>query len=356
MSQSSAQSRKRGHASSSSKSSGTGKTRTTTPYSGEFEQKLIDQRVFPDGHRKTDGCRPPKRNNVKEIMDALSRLRSSLSPSAFSGDAFEDFQDNNRRARSESNAMADLLLVIVGPQDKQYNTTGDLPFNRLKKFDPDISVPKPDRYYGARPAQIEARVRCELDEYIIPSNRTSLPAAPNFFLEGKSASGRPDVAQRQAMYDGAVGARGMLHLQNYGNANTAYDGNAYTISSTYHPGTGTLQMYATHPRQSAIGETEYYMTQLRAYAMTDTSESFCNGAAAYRNAREWTQQQRDHFIDNANAAASRVTIESVSPNQTESMTGTPSTAAMRPCSSETSADELAVDHDIAAKRRRPATK
>ena len=110
----------------------------------------------------------------------------------------------------------------------------------------------------------------------MPSSRQSLPAAPNFLVEGKSASGRPDVAQRQAMYDGAVGARGVHQLQNFGSSATVYYGNAYTLSSTYHPGTGTLQMYATHPRESESrpDETEYYMTQIDSYAMTGNVSGF----------------------------------------------------------------------------------
>ncbi|KAF2214175.1 hypothetical protein CERZMDRAFT_83547 [Cercospora zeae-maydis SCOH1-5] len=173
------------------------------------------------------------------------------------------------------------------------------------------SAPKPDIYYGAKPSQLDRRVRRDLAGYIVPSGRSDLPAAPNFFLEGKSAAGRADVAQNQAMYDGAVGARAMLQLQNYGQPTPRYDGNAYTVTSTYHPGTGTLQMYATHPRPSVApaGEPQYYMTQLDGHYMTGTSDNFRKGAAAYRNARDWTQQQRDRLISGANAVA-----QTMSPN------------------------------------------
>ncbi len=82
----------------------------------------------------------------------------------------------------------------------------------------------------------------------------------------------------------------MFELQNYGKPTPVYDGNAYTVAATYLD--GHLKLYVTHPRQSTSGdaEPEYYMTQLRAYAMTDTSDGFRQGAAAFRNARELMQE------------------------------------------------------------------
>lgn len=349
MSQSSTQSRKRDFASSTARSSGARKTKSTTPYSPEFEQKLADRGVFPVGYRFADGRRSPKPNNIQELMDALSRRRSSLSSTAFSEEAFEEFRDNDVRA-SESAAMADLLPVIAGPKDKDYNPNGEVPFLRLEKFDPDISVPKPDRYYGAMPAQIDGSVRSDLTNYIIPSNRTNLPAAPNFFVEMKGISGRGNIAALQAMYDGAVGAKGILHLQNYGNAVPVHDANAYTITVTYC--NSTLKIYATHPRESERGgETEYFMTELKAYGMTSDPETFRKGAAAYRNAREWAQEQRDNFITNANAAALRMSADRVSVSRTEVTADASSTAAGGSFVSETSADELASDTHTVKRRR-----
>ncbi|TKA21988.1 hypothetical protein B0A50_08486 [Salinomyces thailandicus] len=288
---------------------------------------------------------------MSELCDTLGRPRPSLSPSVLSEGVFEEFQDGNDRASSEVEAAANVISVITGLKDRQCVSASDVPFYRLEKFDEELSAPMPDLYYGAQPAQINARIRRDLDEFIIPSNRTSLPAAPNFFFEAKGAAGRADVARRQAMYDGAVGARGILQLQNYGRNTPVHDGNAYTMSATYHPGTGTLQMYATHPRQSTMGETEYYMTQLDTYAMTGNINSFRSGAAAYRNARDWTQQKRDTFIADANAASLRVSA--VSTSQTRSNAQAPSTVVEASfSSSETSADELALDHDISTKRQK----
>lgn len=76
------------------------------------------------------------------------------------------------------------------------------------------------------------------------------------------------------MYDGVVGARGILNLQNYSNATVVHDSNAYTMSATYRLGTCTLQMYASYLRESTTGETEYYITQLNSYAMTGNENGF----------------------------------------------------------------------------------
>ena len=312
---------------------------------------MIDRGIYPDGYEGLDS-EPLEPENLEAIRQALAQSRGSLSPSRFSDSAFARFKKENRRATSELKAVTNVMPFIAGPKDGRYETAGDVPFYNLVKFDPNITTPKPDMYYGARPSQIDTRVRDDLREFIIPSSRTSLPAAPNFFRADKGASGRPDVAQRQAMYDGAVGARGMFKLQNYGNGTEAYDRNAYTIASTYHPSTGTLQMYATHPSQLASGgrDPQYHMTQLDGYMMTGNINTFRSGAAAYRNAREWTQEQRDRFISNANDVALKRSAETRSYSRSGKEASV--SEAEDASTSETSADELALDYDAFAKRRR----
>ncbi|KAK5009448.1 hypothetical protein LTR28_001018 [Elasticomyces elasticus] len=266
---------------------------------------MIDGGAYPDGYEGANGTPAPTPNNMEEILRSLGQQRESLSPSQFSEGAFADFKRANRLAKGEAAAMAEVIPVIAGQRDRQYRPARDVLYTNADPVVPGVSRPQPDVYYGAPPSQIDSHVRRDLVGQIVPSRRTDLPAAPNFSFEGKGASGRPDVAQRQAMNNGAYGARGMLGLQNYGNTSPMYDGNAYTVGATYHPGTGTMQMYATHPVPAAAqpGGTEYYMTQIGAYAMTHSSNTFREGAAAYRNVREWTQEQRDLFIANANANA-----------------------------------------------------
>ncbi|KAK3311472.1 uncharacterized protein B0T15DRAFT_482486 [Chaetomium strumarium] len=80
----------------------------------------------------------------------------------------------------------------------------------------------------------------------------SVPVAPNFFLEAKAPKGAADVLKRQACYDGAYGAR---------------------------------------------------------FDMTDSRETFVQGATAFRNARDLAQRYRDQLIQAANAKARQSNTE-----------------------------------------------
>lgn len=49
--------------------------------------------------------------------------------------------------------------------------------------------------------------------------------------------------------------------------------------------------------------------------MTDTAETFRHGATAYRNARDWTEEQRDEAIRQANERANGSQIETLVVNE-----------------------------------------
>lgn len=251
--------------------------------------------------------------------------------------------------------MTKVVPVIAGGGDDRYPSEAGVPFGHLEPMDTDLVKPVPDVYYGAKPEQIDRRVRDELGKYIVPSSDTSLPAVPNYFLEGKSAKGRADVAVRQACYDGAVGARAMHQLQNYGASTPVYDGNAYTITNTYQ--NGYLQMYATHPTEPRVpgGQPEYHMTQLRSFALGDTADRFREGAGAYRNGLDWAKEQRDRFIADANGTAQRRSAEPTSCSTAKNSRTSLSTVAEADLvESDTSADELTLDNGLTSKRPRRA--
>ncbi|KAF2189895.1 hypothetical protein K469DRAFT_515148, partial [Zopfia rhizophila CBS 207.26] len=155
---------------------------------------------------------------------------------------------------------------------------------------------------GSRPAELDRRVRNDLKPYIVPSKRLHEPLLPNFFTEVKGPDGKASEMKLQATYDAAHGARAMLKMQSYGQDGYNYDGNAYTFASTYHSGTGTLQMYAMHPTEPVESRDRpgYHMTQLGAYAMTHNTDAFCQGARAYRNGRKLAEGYRNAAIARAN--------------------------------------------------------
>jgi hypothetical protein len=174
----------------------------------------------------------------------------------------------------------------------------------------------PDFFDGARAGDIHTKIRNadeegNLNKLIIPTKHASAPVAPNFFLETKAPRGGADVALRQALHDGAIGARAMHALQNYSAEEPTFDGNAYTYSSTYHAGTGTLQLYAHHvtPPTAPGGRPEYHMTQVDGWQMTGNIDTFRRGATAFRNARDSAQRHRDSFTQAANARARQSDVE-----------------------------------------------
>ena len=176
----------------------------------------------------------------------------------------------------------------------------------------------------------------------MPSTNTAAPCLPNFFTEAKGPKGTTDVCKLQALYDGALGARGIYELRSYIGQETLFDNNTYTITSTYHY-SGLLTMYTTHPTafKSSTNPIEYRMTQLRSFAMTDAPDTFQQGAGALRNTRDWAKEKREELITAANG-------KTLDPGQSSLVSSTDSfvllssNEATHP-KSETSADELALD-------------
>ncbi|GAB0137784.1 hypothetical protein EsDP_00006037 [Epichloe bromicola] len=290
---------------SSSRSRQTQSTRTTnmtsrsgsSRYGKEFEQHLRDHGVYMNNRKS-------KPLNTEEARARLEQSRASLSPSQFTAEQFETFQRKNEDVVFESDVMADVIPIICG--SCRIPSKQNVLFTELAPLTTSNAVrPKPDHFDGANLEILNVEVRndSEIKQNVIPTKHPSVPVAANFFIEAKGPDGNASVAHRQACYDGAYGARAMHALQNYGKSQPEYDGNAYTYSSTYHPATGTLQLYAHHvTAPSPTGERqEYHMTPTGAYALTHSRESFVQGAAAFRNARDTARRHRDHFIQAANS-------------------------------------------------------
>lgn len=355
------------------------KTTSSGPYSLNFQQKLIDNDVYPEEYEYPDGRVPPEPDNLKEINEILTQSRSSLSPSRFPSEKFKEFKRAVAHVSKENKATNTVIPIIQGKITDNKCVEGDVLFTNLTPLtDDELTAAKPDLYYGARPEQLSRRVRDELSGHIIPSTQDDLPIVPNFFLVAKGPNGTAAVAKKQACYDGALGARGIHSLQSYGEGQSVYDNKAYTITSIYSD--GVLKMYTTHPIHptSPGGRPTYCMNQLGAYAMTHNQETFRQGATAYRNARDWTREQRDEAIERANkrvndsqvgapavnANFSRVssfttdassnetdTIEVLS-QESQILQNKYSYTTTDPPESETSTDELASDCRLPAKRLR----
>ncbi|KAK3060079.1 hypothetical protein LTS18_009403, partial [Coniosporium uncinatum] len=261
-----------------------------------FEQELIDNGIYPfnKGH---------KPDNWEEIQDRLAQPRASLSPSQFSDGAFETFQLKNEEATTEAEVMSQVFPMITGKTNipSGYNQV----FNNLEPLGDHISNAQPDYYNGSRPAEIHPKVRDDLEQYIIPSSQRHRHALPNFFTEAKGPDGKASEAKRQITQDLAVGARGMLMTQSYELDESVFDDKAHTFGSTYHSGTGTLQLYAMHPTEpgDANGKPEYHTTKINGYDLTGNLDTHCLGIGAFRNLRDLAKERRDEFIARANERA-----------------------------------------------------
>ncbi|KAI0201878.1 hypothetical protein F4808DRAFT_469180 [Astrocystis sublimbata] len=282
-------------------------TKKTSPYDRAFQQLLIDYGIYPDNYEYPNGQRLPPPENLEEIMEEIIKPRPSLSPSQFSQEDFQQFQRANARARQEWQAISDVLPIIEGEVRYSSCVSGQIPFTNLEDLTDNLLVPgNPDRYYGARPEQLDRRVRIQLGKHIVPSTQHDLPFVPNFFLNVKGPKGSPEVAENQACYNGALGARGLNSLQAYSDPDLDSSNKAYTLTSIYQK--GFLKIYASYllPRADPGMRREYAMMQVKAYALTSDIDAFRIGVSAYRNARDWAKQKRDEAIQRANETVLRL--------------------------------------------------
>ena len=168
------------------------------------------------------------------------------------------------QALTENTVISKAFPIIADTSD--IPSQENLLFGNLKHLtNNSITKAKPDYYDESRPADLNKQIREELRPYIVPSTNTATPCLPNFFTEGKGPNGNTAVCKRQALYDGALGARGIHELRSYVGQETLYDNNAYTIISTYHGGSEALKLYTIHCTRSTDPNRnyEFRMTQLR---------------------------------------------------------------------------------------------
>jgi ERCC4-type nuclease len=124
------------------------------------------------------------------------------------------------------------------------------------------------------------------------------------------------------------------------------------------------------------------MTQLNTWDITGNAKTFRQGATAYRNARDWTKEQRDEAIKRANKKVNdsqirtlavnasfggissfttedsldeAYTIEALSQESRTSL-NEGSNITADPPESKTSMDELAIDYRLPTKRLRRHSK
>ncbi|OAQ62487.1 hypothetical protein VFPBJ_11424 [Purpureocillium lilacinum] len=336
-------------------------TRSTGPYDRDFQQHLVDHGIYPDRYKYPDGRAPSRPINLDDIKDALSQPRPSLSPSQMSDGKFEEFQQADADASKESQVITDVIPLIEGTVRDRKCVARQTPFTNLDHLtDGTLVAASPDLCYGARPEQLDRRVRDVLSGRVVPSTQADLPVAPNFFVEVKGPDGSAAVAQRQIIYDMALGELGQSALLSVGGERPVHDQHALTLGYTYQ--NGTVRLYAMHmigPSTSGP-RPEFVTTQVNSYSLTGNPKSFREGIMACRNGRDWAKRQRDPAIAQANEKAtgldmrgdcrrdelSLLSDESAAETQDPASQATITDRGSKVTSaydSDTSADELSID-------------
>ncbi|KAL7939965.1 hypothetical protein V8C42DRAFT_339006 [Trichoderma barbatum] len=102
----------------------------------------------------------------------------------------------------------------------------------------------------------------------------------------------------------ALGERGQQALRSRNPLYSSYDNEAHTLGCTYVD--RQLKIFAYHAIPSPVPgrQTGFVMTQLRAFALSNDVDTFRQGAAAYRNGRDWAMKQRNDAIEQANERVS----------------------------------------------------
>lgn len=276
----------------------------SSAYEENFGQHLEDHGVY---HHDYDA---PKPHNYEEIRARLALRRASLSPSRFTDEAFWDFKMKVKDAFSYENrkdkgkVISSILPIFAGTADisSQANTQ----FENLEDLtDGSITAAQPDFWDGSRPEELNQHFREKLGPYIVPSTNTSAPCLPNFFTE---VNGRGDfycVGERQTLYSGALGARGIHELRSYIGQETLYDNKAYTIAIHYKGDADFLEFYSILPIPSTNSNRKYEFRLTRLTIMDNGNpDSFRDGATAFRNARDWAKEKREELIAAANSKVS----------------------------------------------------
>ena len=274
------------------------KSTKSTPYKGDFQLHLINHGIYPPRYKYPSGEPAPEPSNLAEIRSRSTMRRASLDSDL--DELYERFCDELASCRREAE-VSSCIPMLRSKTDDPYLRSMDLAFtNFLPLTDGTIVPAQPDVYYGARPDVLLPEIQEACNGLVVPSSDKTHPILPNFFVALKGPRGTRPVAESQACYDGALGARGLTLLTSIGAGKQVLEDQAYTITSTLQD--GVLRMYTSHlyvsrdPRRSW----ECAMTSVCSHLLDAGPDQFRGGVTAYRNLNEWAQEYRDDKILSAN--------------------------------------------------------
>ncbi|KAG8157363.1 hypothetical protein KVR01_012747 [Diaporthe batatas] len=318
------------------------------PYDPAFMQHLLEYNILPLEYEVPDDQHPAPPDNMREITAEICAKRGS--------EPVEDFRSFQRAYRQASNEE-DALNQIDSLQGDKTALMRSHAIRQKKKMnqlapltDGSIAHGNPDRVYGSRAAELALFTRERLKDLIVPTPEQDF-ICPNFVVHAKGLRGTAAVASVQAVYDGALAARGMQALWEFGDGPdgivtqdpargaSKLGGSRAILRPRSHRSTepgpglvvdaqvsrvartitctwvyGVLKIYAVHCEPSpgiregdiiegrqAAGAPRYVSTLIGSWIMTDREDHYREGLRAYRNALDWAKRQRDMAISRANA-------------------------------------------------------
>ncbi|CAK7273137.1 hypothetical protein SEPCBS57363_005503 [Sporothrix epigloea] len=270
------------------------KSQKTGPFNVDFSLHLADHQIHPP-----EASQEPE---MEDIMAALAAPRPGDLLSQISAEAFKSFRRCVMGAKSEGDVLANVVPTLLGQNAANFDTARNLVFAKIRPLtDGSLVAPKPDLYDGVNPITLAKAIREELADVVVPSKVGGNPVVPNFFFEIAGTNNKLEAAELRARYHGAIGARAMTAMQNYGKQAPVYDGMAYTFSAVL--SRNVLEIFAHHitAPTTAGGKPEYHMNSVSSTLLSENRDALIRGITAFRNCRDLAKRWRDDFAQAANA-------------------------------------------------------
>ncbi|POS86305.1 hypothetical protein EPUL_001855 [Erysiphe pulchra] len=266
------------------------RTKKTFPYSINLEEILKSCEIFPKTSQSTavEAQRVPY--NIEIMRQKAKEHRPMLSSDTLTEDESLDFCATFKTSKTEKD-VATLVVPILECQLNFVNET--VKTSALVKE-------TPDSCHGVSFERLNERIRKDLRGQMVPPNQPCDSISPNFSLELKGLEGHQNVADRQALYCGALGEGGQIALRSWGHNKLILDATAHTISCSLV--SGLLTFFSIHTAQSRTPgrRIDNFMLLIDNFTMHFDYERFLKAVPAYQNLQENAEEIREESIRSAN--------------------------------------------------------
>lgn len=267
------------------------KSKKSNAYDDNFETFLLDRNVNGE-------IMELEPSNFADLKETLAEERLDMSPTNFTNDKLKKLiSDIKNDTRNEGGVEDKIVTVIRGDADyptaKGQACTAWIPLTE----DVQLARAEPDYYDGLKPHKDNALLRKHLSHLIVPAPNMN-PFLANFFFEVKGPKGILEGARRQAMYDGAYGARGMYFTGVIAEEKELTK-KAVTFSAIY--ASGVLKLFAhfiLRPNEKD-NVLHYHMTLLDSFLLDNSLEQAREAITSFRNLRDHAAPARADLAERA---------------------------------------------------------